>query len=331
MLIVTGGAGFIGSALVWKLNELGREDLLIVDRMGSGGKWKNLGKRRFTTIIHKDQLLPWLAGDGAKAKVEAVVHMGASSSTTEADVDYLMANNLNYSIALWSYCAARRIPFIYASSASTYGAGDQGFDDAPEGNGDLRPMHPYGFSKHRFDSWVLQQVAAGAPQPPLWAGLRFFNVYGPQEYHKGSQGSVVFHFVPQVRESGAIRLFKSYKPGVADGQQSRDFVYVKDCVEVMTHFLCNGAAARSGIYNIGTGKARTFADMARAIFGAMAKPEKLSFIPMPDNLRDQYQYFTEATLANLRERGGYKRAFTSLEDGVRDYVCNYLLTSDPFL
>lgn len=331
MLIITGGGGFIGSATVWNLNQLGHDDILVVDRLGQGAKWQNLAKRRFRTVLHKDDLLTWLKADGAQQKITAVIHMGASSSTVETDVDYLMGNNLNYSIALWTFCAERRIPFIYASSASTYGDGAQGFDDSPQANEHLRPLHPYGFSKHRFDSWVLKHVSSGGAQPPLWAGLRFFNVYGPQEYHKGSQGSVVFHFVPQVKETGSIKLFKSYKAGIADGEQKRDFVYIKDCVDVVTHFLLNAKQVRSGIYNVGSGTARSFAEMAKAIFSAMHLPEKLQFVPMPENLRPQYQYFTEANLTHLRAAGGYTKAFTRLEDGVHDYVCNYLLANDVYL
>ncbi len=328
MFIVTGGAGFIGSALVWKLNEQGLRDVVIADRMGTGGKWKNLAKRRFTTILHKNELFPWLDVAGARHDVEAVFHLGASSSTTETDVDYLVQNNLNYSIKLWQFCVDHEIPFIYASSAATYGEGELGFVDDPVKMPALRALNPYGFSKQKFDDWVMSQKAT----PPFWAGLKFFNVYGPQEYHKGSQSSVVPQFVPQVQKTGKIRLFKSYREGVADGQQKRDFVYVKDCVDVMWHLFEHQRSARAGIYNIGSGQARSWNDLANAVFTAIkVSPAKIEFIDMPENLRTQYQYFTEASLSNLRERCGYKQAMTTLEDGVLDYVQNYLVADDPYL
>lgn len=329
MIIVTGGAGFIGSALVWRLNQEGISDIVVVDRLGNGPKWKNLNKRRVAAFVHKDELFDWLEGDGARESIDAIFHMGASSATTETDVDYLVRNNINYSVRLWNYCAQYGIPFIYASSASTYGAGEHGFDDDPSGVPVLRPEHPYGFSKQKFDDWVIRQERT----PPFWAGLKFFNVYGPQEYHKGNQSSVIFQFLPQVKNTGTIKLFKSYKEGVADGEQKRDFVYVKDCVDVIWHLYKNGGTrAESGIYNVGSGKARSFADLARAVFQAMnVKPERLEFIDMPPALRNQYQYFTEAPLERLRRRTGYEKPMTSLEDGVRDYVQGYLLTDDLFL
>lgn len=328
MFIVTGGAGFIGSTLVWKLNEQGLRDVVIADRMGTGPKWKNLAKRRFTTILHKNDLFPWLESEGARPDVEAVFHLGASSSTTETDVDYLVQNNLNYSIKLWQFCVDHEVPFIYASSAATYGDGELGFVDDPAKMPKLRAMNPYGFSKQKFDDWVMAQTST----PPFWAGLKFFNVYGPQEYHKGSQSSVVPQFVPQVQKSGKIRLFKSYRDGYADGEQKRDFVYVKDCVDVMWHLFESQRSARPGIYNIGSGQARSWNDLARSVFKAMnVSPAKIEFIDMPENLRSQYQYFTEASLTNLRERAGYKKAMTTLEDGVADYVQNYLVADDPYL
>lgn len=329
MIIVTGGAGFIGSALVWKLNEAGIDDIVVVDRMGTGAKWKNLAKRRVGLILHKDELFAWLDAEGARRSVDAIFHLGASSATTETDVDYLVRNNLNYTVRLWTYCADYGVPFIYASSAATYGDGERGFDDDPRGIPALRPMNPYGFSKQKFDDWAHRQTRT----PPFWAGLKFFNVYGPQEYHKGSQSSVINQFVPQVQEVGAIRLFKSYRDGVGHGEQKRDFVYVKDCVDIMWHlYRQGGRGAESGIYNIGSGTARSFADLARAVFRAMeVQPEKLDFIEMPAALRQQYQYFTEASLDRLRRRAGYAAPMTSLEDGVRDYVRGYLLGGDPYL
>ncbi len=328
MFIVTGGAGFIGSGLVWKLNEEGLRDIVIADRMGTGAKWKNLAKRRFSTVLHKNDLFKWLAEVGVRREVEAVFHLGASSATTETDVDYLMQNNLNYSINLWNFCAEYEVPFIYASSAATYGDKEKTFVDDPATMPSLKALNPYGFSKQKFDDWAMQQTNT----PPFWAGLKFFNVYGPQEYHKGSQSSVVYQFVPQVKESGTIKLFKSYRDGVGHGEQKRDFVYVKDCIDVLWHLYANKNRAQSGIYNVGSGKARSFADLARATAKAMGKPEtRLDFIDMPETLRSQYQYFTEASLTNLRERAGYQAPMTSIEDGVRDYVQKYLVADDPFL
>jgi ADP-L-glycero-D-manno-heptose 6-epimerase len=327
MIIITGGAGFIGSALLWKLNSHSLTDILVVDRMGSGPKWKNLVKRRVSDIIHKDAFLSWLDTEGSRSDIEAIFHMGASSATTETDVDYLVANNLNYTKRLWRYCAAYEVPFIYASSGATYGAGTQGFSDDPSKTPHLRPLNPYGFSKQQFDDWALRQTDA----PPFWAGLKFFNVYGPQEYHKGSQSSVIHQWVPQVKQTGAIRLFKSHRPDYADGAQARDFVYVKDVVDVIWHLFRNRSQARSGIYNVGSGRARTFADLARAVFTAMDLPPRLEFIDMPEALRAQYQYHTEAPLQRLRDLGGYTTPMHTLEGGVQDYVRSYLLAEDPYL
>lgn len=328
MIVVTGGAGFIGSALIWKLNELGLEDILIADRLGTGTKWKNLAKRRFTGIMHKDDLLPWLTANLSHLDIDAIFHLGASSSTTETDVDYLVRNNLNYSQRLWELCTDYGVPLIYASSASTYGAGELGYDDAPERITSLRPLNPYGFSKQTFDAWAVRQRR----KPPFWAGLKFFNVYGPQEYHKGSQSSVVFQFVPQIKQTGVLRLFKSYRPGIAHGEQKRDFVYVKDCVDVMVHLMQHANTAESGIFNLGSGMAQSFADLGRAVFRAMGISEaKFEWIEMPESLRNHYQYFTEATLTRLREATGYSKPMRQLEDGVDDYVKNYLLKDDPYL
>lgn len=328
MFIVTGGAGFIGSTIVWHLNQQGIDDIIVVDRMGSANKWKNLNKLKFRQIVPKDQFFEWLSGDGSRAMIDAVFHMGASSSTTETNVDYLVNNNINFSVRLFEHCVAYEIPLIYASSASTYGDGVRGFKDGANELDGLHPLHPYGFSKQKFDQWVLMQ----SKTPPLWAGLKFFNVYGPQEYHKGSQTSVVYQFLPQIQSTGALRLFKSTRPDYAHGEQKRDFVYSKDCAAVAWHFYAERARAESGIYNVGTGKARTFADLGRTVFrAAKVSPERLEFVEMPANIKDQYQYFTEASLINLRERGAYQASFTSLEDGVSEYVTRYLLSEDAYL
>ena len=328
MIIVTGGAGFIGSALLWQLNSQGLNHLLVVDHLGTGNKWQNLNKRAFHSFIHKNDLLAWLERGADGTLIEGIFHLGASSSTTETDCDYLMSNNFDYSIKLWKYCTRNKIPFIYASSAATYGEGDLGFDDDLLVVPKLRPLNPYGFSKQKFDHWVTMQTQT----PPFWAGLKFFNVYGPQEYHKGSQSSVIPQFVPQVQKTGTIRLFKSYRDGYADGEQNRDFVYVKDCVKIMAHLFNNAAKAQSGLYNIGSGKARSFADLARAVFAATDhKAPRLEFVDMPEAIRHQYQYHTEAKLTRLREKAGYHEPMTSLEDGVSDYVRNYLLAGDRYL
>jgi ADP-L-glycero-D-manno-heptose 6-epimerase len=328
MILVTGGAGFIGSALVWRLNQEGFGDIVVADRMGDGPKWRNLAKRQIRRIINKNDLFSWLSEDSVASSIEAVFHMGASSSTVITDVDYLVANNLDYSIRLWQFCAKQKIPFIYASSASTYGDGKVGFDDAQSGSEKLVPLNPYGFSKQKFDAFALNHAE---DKPPFWAGLKFFNVYGPNEYHKGNQSSVIHQFVPQVKTTGKINLFKSHRNDYADGEQKRDFVYVKDCVDVMWHLFRNQASARSGVYNVGSGQARTFHDLAVAVFKAMDTPVSIDMVPMPKNLREHYQYFTEADLARLRSETGYEQNPTLLEDGVNDYVREYLLKDDPYL
>jgi ADP-L-glycero-D-manno-heptose 6-epimerase len=328
MIIVTGGAGFIGSALIWKLNQKGLNDIVVIDRMGHGGKWKNLVKRQITNIIHKDDCFEWLENLPSSKKIEAIFHMGACSSTTETDGDYLVKNNLHYSMRLWDFCAKNKIPFIYASSAATYGSGEEGYSDDPKKISLYRPINQYGYSKQLFDEWAMNQKS----KPPFWAGLKFFNVYGPQEYHKGSQASVVYHAFPQVRDKGSLRLFKSYRADYKHGEQKRDFVYVKDVVDVIYHLYSSRRIAVSGVFNLGSGKARTFNDLGKAVFKALGhQKEKIEYIEMPEQLRGQYQYFTEATLDELRRRTGYKGKMTSLEEGIADYVGQYLLKDDPYL
>lgn len=322
MIVVTGGAGFIGSALLWGLNSAGKDDIVVVDELGKDHKWKNLLGKQFREVVHIDQFRPWLK-EGQD--IECIIHMGACSSTTETDADFLNENNTRYSMDLFNYCAEKKIPYIYASSAATYGDGNFGYSDSNLTTQKLRPINKYGFSKHIFDLWALKQKH----KPPFWAGLKFFNVYGPNEYHKGGQASVVFHAYPQVKEKGTLNLFKSYRKGIAHGDQKRDFVYIKDVVSVIMHLYKNHKDIESDIYNVGTGQARTFSDLGRSVFFALGKKESFDWIEMPESIKGQYQYFTQADLGKLKEQGGYEKAFFSLEDGVKDYVCNYL--NDDYL
>lgn len=321
MIVITGGAGMIGSMIAWQLNQQGRDDLVIVDRQTHAEQWQNLCRRRYADYLDKDELLPWLAGD---RKVEAVIHMGAISATTERDWNRLLEHNIRYSQQLWHYCTEHDIPYLYASSAATYGNGDQGYADT--GIGGLRPLNAYGYSKLFFDQWALQQAAAGNA-PPQWAGFKFFNVYGPNEYHKGRMASVAYHSYLQFRDSGTVKLFRSDRADVADGMQLRDFVYVKDAAEVTAWFLQNRAPA--GLYNIGTGQARAFKDLAEAVMTSAGKTPHISWIEMPDDLKGKYQYYTQADMQKLRS-AGYTQPFRTLEEGVRDYVQNYLMQTDPY-
>jgi ADP-L-glycero-D-manno-heptose 6-epimerase len=327
MLVVTGGAGFIGSVLAAALNEAGRSDLVIVDRFGHDEKWRNIAKRDFFEIVPVDALHSWLERFGGE--VEAIFHLGAISATTFTDADEIIANNLNYSIALWRWCAAAKRPLIYASSAATYGDGTAGFEDA--GGIDafkrLRPMNLYGWSKHAFDLWALRQAAAGAA-PPHWAGLKFFNVFGPNEYHKGDMMSLVAKNYGKVAASEALRLFKSHRPDYRDGEQRRDFVYVKDCVAAMLWLWRQGRD--SGIYNIGSGEARSFLDLMNALGTACGRAPNIEFVDIPPEIRPTYQYFTEAKLTRLRQ-AGYNAPFTPLEAAVTDLVTHHLAQSDPYL
>lgn len=328
MIIVTGGAGFIGSSLLWGLNQEGVKDIVVVDLFDEVSKWKNLVKKSLRQVVHRDHFHSWLRQ--GKKEIECIFHLGACSSTTEMNMDYLLSNNFQYSADIFRFCAENGVPLIYASSAATYGMGERGFSDEPSTLPFLQPINPYGFSKQLFDSWVLQEKE----KPPFWCGLKFFNVYGPNEYHKGSMKSVVAKAYPQIQESGVLKLFKSYREAFAHGEQKRDFIYVKDTVAVMLHLLSryrNGAACQSGIYNLGTGEARSFADLGRAVFAAMGREANLEWIEMPHEIRNQYQYYTAADMTRFREFLNYKQPFTSLEDGVRDYVQNYLSASDPYL
>ena len=322
MIIVTGGAGLIGSAVVWKLNQAGRDDILVVDNLGVSDKWKNLVKRRYLDYLHKSVFIEKLV-NGQIDQIEAIVHMGACSSTTERDADYLMENNYHYSRRLAQYAIFRNIRFINASSAATYGDGSRGFADDPDGLEALSPLNMYGYSKHLFDLWAQRQQVLDR-----LVSLKFFNVFGPNEYHKGDMRSVVVKAFEQIREQGTMRLFKSYRQEYPDGGQMRDFVYIKDCAEIICRLIEKPSVC--GLYNVGTGRARTWNDLARAVFSAMDLPPRIAYIDMPEGLRDRYQYFTEAKMDRLADAGG-PLAFTSLEEAVADYVRHYLRTPDPYL
>jgi ADP-L-glycero-D-manno-heptose 6-epimerase len=330
MLVITGGGGFIGSVLAACLNEVGRSDLVIADRFGTGDKWRNIAKRDFYEIVPIEDLFGWLERFGGA--VETVFHLGAISETTFDDADEIIRNNLNYSIALWRWCTALGKKLIYASSAATYGDGSAGFSDRGgiAALKRLRPLNLYGWSKHAFDLWAMRQAEAGTA-PPLWAGLKFFNVFGPNEYHKGEMMSLVVKNHPRVLAGETIRLFKSYRPEYADGEQLRDFVYVKDCVAVMLWLSRQAPGAPiGGIYNLGTGEARSFLDLMRAVGAACGAAPRIEFVDMPPAIRPNYQYFTQADVTGLR-RAGYNAPFTPLEDAVRDCVTQYLAKPDRYL
>lgn len=325
MILVTGGAGFIGSNIVVDLCEQGLP-VTVCDRLRDNDKWRNIAKSNVADVVSPDELFAWLEG---RQRLEAVVHMGAISSTTVKDADLMFAVNVTFSTRLWHWCATHRTPFIYASSAATYGAGEHGFDDDDrlEALLKLRPLNAYGWSKCYFDRRVAMWVERKEPAPPQWVGLKFFNVYGPNEYHKGTMQSVVAQKFPMAAADEPITLFKSYDPRYPDGGQLRDFVYVRDCAKVVSWLL--GQRQVSGIFNLGTGQARSFEDVARAIAAALGKPLRIEYIPMPEAIRPNYQYYTQARMERLR-RCGYEAPFTTLEDGVREYVTQYLASADRY-
>ncbi|MBN9292459.1 MAG: ADP-glyceromanno-heptose 6-epimerase [Flavobacteriia bacterium] len=318
MIIVTGAAGFIGSCLVTKLNNEGRQDLILVDKFDVPEKQKNLEGKKYSAKVERDQLEDWLKR--TTETIEVIFHIGARTDTTEFNWEVLEELNLNYTKMIWNYCSEKQTPLIYASSAATYGLGEFGYEDNHEVVSSLKPLNPYGESKNEFDKWAVSQDKC----PPDWYGLKFFNVYGPNEYHKGRMASVILHTFKQVQEKGQMNLFRSHNPEYKDGEQLRDFVYVKDVINVCWYLYT--ARPESGIYNLGSGKARTFLDLATATFRSLNKPANISFIDTPIDIRDKYQYFTEADMSKLLKTG-YNTPFHTLEEGVKDYVENYLLSN----
>lgn len=316
MIVVTGAAGFIGSVLVGRLNQEGMEDIVLVDDFSSPEKAENIDHKKVSERVHRDHFEQWLGEHGAK--VDFIFHIGARTDTTEFDKAIFDRLNVAYTQMIWKFCAEHNVPLVYASSAATYGLGEHGYDDNHDVIPKLKPLNPYGDSKNDFDIWALQQDK----KPPFWAGLKFFNVYGPNEFHKGRMASVIFHAFKQISQNGSMKLFRSHNPDYTDGGQLRDFVYVKDVVEVCL-FLMN-ERPESGIYNLGSGKARTFLDLATNTFHAMGKTPDIGFIDTPADIRDKYQYFTEANMQKLID-AGYSKGFHSLEAGVEDYVKHYLI------
>lgn len=327
MYVVTGGAGFIGSNIVAALEERGDGEIVVCDWLGDDDKWRNLGKRELADFVPPEQLFDFL--EAHRSHVKAVFHMGGVSASTETNADLALTGNFSLSLALWAWCARQGVRLIYASSAGTYGDGSQGFDDdaSPEALARLRPLNPQAWAKHLFDRRVARKVAAGQAAPPQWVGLKFFSVYGPNEYHKGREGSIVTKLFPQAMNGNPAHLFKSHRPDFADGEQARDFVWVGDCVNVAMWLLDNPQV--SGLFNLGTGEARTYRELAEAVYRALGKEPVIKYVDMPLEMRDRYQYFTQAKIARLRA-AGYDQPFTPLEEGVSRYVQDYLATDDPY-
>lgn len=323
-IVVTGAAGFIGSCLTGFLNQHGFSNLILVDEFSRIDKVPNLEDKSYKEKVERDHFFDWL--NKQPSAVDFIFHIGARTDTTEFDYSIHQRLNVEYSQKVWSYCVQHQVPLVYASSAATYGAGELGYNDDHEVPYQLKPLNPYGVSKNEFDKWALQQSA----QPPFWTGLKFFNVYGPNEYHKGRMASVIWHSFNQIRKDGVVKLFKSHRPDFKDGQQLRDFVYVKDvlniCCWLMEQYMPGGKTkVPSGLYNLGTGKARSFDDLVKATYAGLDKEANIRYIDMPEDIRDKYQYFTEANMQKLIN-AGYTQPFYSLEAGVDDYVRNYLAT-----
>jgi ADP-L-glycero-D-manno-heptose 6-epimerase len=325
MIVVTGAAGFIGSNFVTTLNERGRIDLAVCDDFGCGDKWRNLGKAGFVDAVRPDDLPAWLLG---RTDVEAVIHMGAISATTATDGDEVLKRNFRASLDLLDICTTMQVPFLYASSAAVYGDGERGFDDdcPVDAVMALRPLNLYGWSKRQFDLVVAQRIATGQRLPPVCVGVRYFNVFGPNEYHKDDMRSIVAKIAGPVQRGETISLFKSYRDGIGDGEQRRDFIYVKDAVRASLALIRDGTC---GFFNIGTGQARSFRELAEAVFAAYDLEPRIEYVDMPENLRGKYQYYTQASLARLRG-AGYGDAFASLEEAVSDYVRCHLMQDDPY-
>lgn len=321
MIVITGAAGFIGSCLASELNKKDIKNLILVDDFSRKEKERNYEGKSFELLIERDEFIQWFEQNAES--VEFVYHIGARTDTTEFDVSIFNELNLNYSKDIWNICTANQIPLVYASSAATYGLGEFGYDDNHEVVDKLKPLNPYGDSKNDFDKWVLAQTVF----PPNWFGVKFFNVYGPNEFHKGRMASVIFHAFNQINATDGMKLFRSHNPDYKDGEQTRDFIYVKDLLK-MLEFL-RTQSPESGLYNIGTGNARTFLDLTKATFQAMGKAENISFIDTPEDIRDKYQYFTEANMSKLR-KAGYSEKFYTLEEGVLDYVQNYLQPNEEY-
>lgn len=327
MILVTGAAGFIGSVIVKQLNDKGIEDLILCDHFESGDKWKNLRGLKYDSFVQVEDLFNhpiWKKQSGLKA----IYHMGACSDTTELNMDFLYKNNTEFTNKLLTLSAAKNIPIVYASSAATYGAGEQGYVDDHKGIPKLKPLNKYGYSKQLSDEWILKQTK----KPKVWFGVKFFNVFGPNEYHKGKMSSVVFQSYNQIKDVGEVKLFKSHRPDYKDGEQLRDFVYVKDVVRAMIELIDAGKKkpSLSGIYNLGTGEARSFHDLVKATYAAMGVEPKIKFIDMPVELRNQYQYYTQAEMAKLK-KALPKFKFMKLEDAVNDYVKSHLAQPDQYL
>jgi len=328
-IVITGAAGFIGSCLVSFLNKAGYENLILVDDFSKHQKDVNLQGKIFSQKIEREEFFDFLKKENPK--IDFIYHLGARTDTTEFDYSVHEHLNVEYSKKIWNYCTEKNVPLVYASSAATYGSGQLGYKDDESILENLKPLNPYGVSKNEFDKWALRQAQGDnrrqVQEPPAWAGLKFFNVYGPNEYHKARMASVIFHSYNQIKENGFVKLFKSHKPEFEDGGQLRDFIYVKDVLKICFWFLeCwqkNPETFISGIYNVGTGKARTFDDLVKATFSALDKKTQIEYIDMPEDIRDTYQYFTEATMDKIRA-AGYSKPFYSLEEGVNDYVRNYL-------